>query len=104
MGSSSGRNEWFKIFVKQVLFLFVSGYPPPNAWITQAYQGAAALLAPIAHFFRVAKFLNFVLRDGSDEHLVVTKDEVGHVVRLALRLRRVHANFDRKPPFLQDGR
>jgi hypothetical protein len=55
-----------KFFVKQVLFLFVSGYPPPNAWITQAYQGEAALLVPTPHFFRVAKFLNFVSRDGSD--------------------------------------
>jgi hypothetical protein len=49
MGSSSGRNEWFKILVRQVFFLFVSGYPPPTGLDHQACQEEAALLVPIAH-------------------------------------------------------
>jgi hypothetical protein len=48
MGSSSGRNERLKILVRQVFFLFVSGYPPPTGLDHQAYQEEAALLVPIA--------------------------------------------------------
>jgi hypothetical protein len=49
MGSSSGRNEWLKILVRQVFFLFASGYPPPTGLDHRAYQEEAALLIPIAH-------------------------------------------------------
>jgi hypothetical protein len=51
MGSSSGRNGWFKILVRQVFFLFVSGYSPPTGLDHQAYQEEAALLVPAASIF-----------------------------------------------------
>jgi hypothetical protein len=56
MGSSSGRNEWFKILVRQVFFLFVSGYPPPTAWITKLTRKKRRYSFPLRISFVLGDF------------------------------------------------